>query len=86
MEVTIYALFLMLIVVVALIRTREKRICRDSHFMRSYFELLELPIEQRIISLKQWEKKAYKQAYPDLYKSNTDALQSEKVVPIHKAI
>ena len=86
MEVTIYALFLMLIVVVALIRTREKRICRDSHFIRSYFELLKLPIEQRLKSLNEWEKKAYKQAYPELYKSNVNAFNSEKVVSIHKII
>jgi hypothetical protein len=76
----------MLIVVIVLIRSREKRITQDTHFLRSYFELLELPIEQRIMRLKQWEEKAYKHAYPELYKAHSDNLQSEKVVSIHKAI
>ncbi len=86
MESALYALCLMLIVVIALVRSREKKIQQDTHYLRAYFELMELPIEQRAVRLKQWEDKAYKQAFPELYKADAEQSQSENVVSIHKAI
>ena len=86
MEAALYALCLMLIIVIVLVRSREKKIQQGTHYLRAYFELMELPIEQRSVRLKDWEAKAYKQAFPELYKADVEQLQPENVVSIHKAI
>ena len=86
METTLYALFLISVAVLIIVRKREIKRRGEGHYLKAYFELMDLPIEQRSVRLKQWESKAYKQAFPELYKSDAEQSQSENVVSIHKAI
>jgi len=86
MEITLYAVFLVLIIVLFLGRHSDVERRSEGYYLRSYFEIFEYPIEQRAERILAWESKAYNHAYPQKVMKNTELSNSEKVVSIHKFI
>ena len=87
MEITFYAVCLILIAISVFIRTQEVKRRNESYYLRAYFDIFELPtLAERAIALEQWECRAYKQAYPKLHNTNSSPLTSKNVVSSHKSI
>jgi hypothetical protein len=86
MEITLYAVFLVLIIVLFLGRFRDVKRRSEGYYLRSYFEIFEYPIDQRAERILAWEREAYNYAYPQKVIKNTELLNSDKVVSIHKFI
>ncbi len=64
MEITLYALFIVLIVALVIVRKREVQRRTEVHYLRAYFDIMELPLDVRCEKLKKWEGEAIKRAYP----------------------
>lgn len=86
MEVALYALFLVLIVIIFWVKKRDKSIKNETHYLRAYFDIMDLPVEQRLEKLERWEVKALNQAYPDFLVFDDSSDYPDNVVSIHKAI
>jgi hypothetical protein len=87
MEITFYAVCLILIAISVFIRTQEVKRRNESYYLRAYFDIFELPtLAERAIALEQWETRAYKQAYPKIHNTNVLPPTSKNVISIHKSI
>jgi hypothetical protein len=86
MEITVYAFFLILISALIFVRKLEVKRRGERYYLRAYFDIFDYPIVERADRIVAWEKKAYKQAYPEKQNTNDEFSNSEKVVSIHKSI
>jgi len=85
-EITIYAVFLILIVALVIVRKREVKRINERNYLQAYFDIFKHPVIERSDRITAWERKSYNQAYPETYVSTPYSSSSEKIVSIHKAI